>query len=493
MSDPIQPPVRVGDYIVHRLIAEGGMARVYLGEEVMSRRRVAIKVLRTELAHSEDLRRLFLTEMGILANLDDLNIVRCLLCTEIEGRPVMVLELLEGWTLREMINSRVALSWFEMVNYALQIAKALRAAHSRTPPVVHRDLKPENVMVLPDGRVKVMDFGIAKIVASTRGATIHDVGTPQYMSPEQIDALAIDGRSDLFTLGLLMWEMLAGRPPFIGDSPRVLLEKICSEPAPRLPDRAREGLPPHIEALIFRLLEKDPNARPASAAEVVALLEPWTKTAAPQQPMAAHPPPPRPTQEPAPPVLRTLDIVEQARKTPLERSVEQHAEAIAAEINRFARATSAMVVRVLVGLLAMPAAAVLFVGLPLMLLGIGFVLLDDAGVDIADTEMPWLSLELELVALLVITVVFVRACWAHRRKPGSRLIWVPWTIVGGLLIAGWVASTAIELAPQNSLNPEIHAFFMMTSFIWLTTTMSWATGSLTSLLFQRLERPHRSG
>jgi serine/threonine protein kinase len=478
-------PVRFGDYLIHRQIGEGGMARVYEGEEIMSRRRVAIKVLRTELAHSPQIRRHFLTEMGILANLDDPNIVRCLLCSEIEGHPVMVLELLDGWTLRAMLHARVALPWAEVARYAVQIAKALRTAHSCSPPIVHRDLKPENVMVLRDGRVKVMDFGIAKFVQSVRGTTNHDVGTPQYMSPEQIDAQAVDGRADLFALGLVMWEMLAGHPPFVGESPRVLLERICAQPAPRLPDHARQGLPPALETLVFRLLEKDPRARPAHASEVVALLEQWTSTvvlppaSAPQQ--VQHSTPPRDQNQ-----FNTLDIVEQARKGSAARSVEEAEEIV----SQFARATSASIVRMLVGLLALPAAATVFVGVPLLLAVIGVGLLDQDGVDLQSTEATWLTPEFGIATLVVIVVVFVRACWAHRRAPSESRIRGPWLLLGFVLNAGWVASTAIELAPGNALNPELHAFFIITCFLWLTVSMSWVTGRIASRLFRRLEQPH---
>lgn len=498
MSDPIGPddgrPIRVGDYLIHRLLGEGGMARVYEGEELLSHRRVAVKVLRTELAHSEQVRRQFLTEMGILANLDDPHIVRCLLCTQFEGRPVMVLELLEGWTLREMLDARVALPWAEAVRYAVQIAKALRTAHSRSPPVVHRDLKPENVMILPDGRVKVMDFGIAKILQSMTGTSNHQVGTLQYMSPEHIDALPVDGRADLFALGLVLWEMLAGRPPFQGSSPRVLLEKICTEPAPRLPEHTRAGLPPHIESLLFSLLEKDPNRRPASAGEVVALLEPWTKSVTVHA--ASRQPRPTPTSRPAQPSapLNTIEIVESARKGPLERRVGEQVEAIADGVGRFARATSAAVVRVLVGLLVLPAAALIFVTVPSTLAGVGLRLLEEDGLDVDDKlDLPtWFTAEfLGLLALLT-AVVFVRACWAHRRASVRARLLAPWWLLGGLLFAGWVTSTAIELAPESSLYPPVHAFFLVSNFVWLMITGSWATGRITSRLFRRLERPRVS-
>jgi serine/threonine protein kinase len=266
---------RIGDFLIRRLLGEGGMGKVYEAEERLSRRKVALKVLRNELSRSEQGRRQFVTEMGILASLDDPHVVRCLHCTEVDGQLVMALEYLEGRTLREAMNERGALPWDEVVALTWQIASALRAAHSREPAIIHRDLKPENVMLVAEGRVKVMDFGIAKIVQAVSGATTHSVGTLQYMSPEQIDARPLDARSDLYALGLVMWELLAGRPPFESESPRLLLDKLCTEPAPPLPDEARRGLPRGVEQLIVRLLEKDPEARPRDAAEVLEVLEPF--------------------------------------------------------------------------------------------------------------------------------------------------------------------------------------------------------------------------
>ncbi|MCA9699659.1 MAG: protein kinase, partial [Myxococcales bacterium] len=142
-------PRRFGDYVLTGLLGEGGMARIYSAEEVMTRRPVAIKILRAEFAATEHGRRQFLTEMGILAHIDDPHIVRCLLCTQIEDQPVMVLEQLPGWTLRRMLQERRTLPWREAAGIALQIARALHVAHGQRPPVVHRDLKPENVMCLP--------------------------------------------------------------------------------------------------------------------------------------------------------------------------------------------------------------------------------------------------------------------------------------------------------------------------------------------------------
>ncbi|HVH97881.1 MAG TPA: serine/threonine-protein kinase [Enhygromyxa sp.] len=485
MPDPIKPtdgrPEKIGDYVIHRLIGEGGMAQVWEGEEPLSHRRVAVKVLRTELANSDQVRRQFLAEMKILASLDDPNIVRCLACMQHEGRPVMVLERLEGWTLREMLSARRALDWPEMVRYAIQIAKALRAAHSRKPSVVHRDLKPENVIVLPDGRLKVMDFGIAKILQTMTGTTDNAFGTLQYMSPEQIDAKPVDGRADLFALGLLMWEMLVGRPPFQGSSPRMLLEKICSEPTPQLPAHVRSEVPPHIEALINRLLAKNPAERFANANEVIEHLTPWAQPSPPQ--VAA-------TQVQPMPPPQVAARANQASEEPRKGRFADQAEAIADEINRFAEATSALIVRIMVALLVLPAAAVGFVGVPLTLAAVGVAVLEDDGVDVESFDAPsWLTPGFVALAGLLATVVFIHACWAHRREPGPGLLRTPWLWLGGVLIVSWVATTAIELSPKSSLGPELHVFCIASSFFWLVIMLSWVTGRITSRLFRRLERP----
>jgi serine/threonine protein kinase len=266
---------RIGEYLVSRLIGEGGMGKVYEAEERLSKRRVALKVLRPELARSEDGRRLFLNEMTILAHLDHPNVVRCLACQEVDGELVMALEFLEGPTLRQVLADRGRLSWTEAAALVVQIAAGLGAAHRQSPPIVHRDLKPENVIVLPDGRVKVMDFGIAKVLEAMRQGTTHSVGTLQYMSPEQIDAGDVGPRADLYALGLVFYELLCGQPPFTSASPRELLNLHCTAVVPPLPDHVRRGLPKGVERLVFQLLEKRAEDRPASADAVVEALEPF--------------------------------------------------------------------------------------------------------------------------------------------------------------------------------------------------------------------------
>lgn len=272
---------RIGEYLVQRLLGEGGMGKVYEAEERLTRRRVALKVLRPELARSEDGRRLFVGEMGILASLDHPNVVRCLACTEVEGQLVMALELLDGRTLRQVLAEDGAFGWQDAVAIAAQIASALAAAHGAERPIVHRDLKPENVMMLRDGSVKVMDFGIAKVVQEISRTTTQSLGTLQYMSPEQIDAAPIDARSDLYSLGLVFYELLAGRPPFESVSPRELLNLQCTAPPPPLPDDVRRSLPKGIEGLIMELLAKRPDDRPSTAEDVLHELEPFVPAGGP--------------------------------------------------------------------------------------------------------------------------------------------------------------------------------------------------------------------
>ena len=268
---------RIGEYIVKRLIGEGGMGKVYEAEERLSKRRVALKVLRPELTRHEDGRRLFLNEMQILAHLEHPNLVRSLSSMETDGQLVLVLEYLHGRTLRQELTRRGTLPWPEALEHVVRIAEALTVAHEQEPPIVHRDLKPDNVMLtVPEGGVdnapatglKVMDFGIAKVLEGMHGTNTQSIGTLQYMSPEQIDARSIDARSDLYALGLVFYEMLCGDPPFNSPSPRELLNLQCTAAPPGLDAEVRRGLPRGVEDLLFAMLEKKPDDRPASAREI---------------------------------------------------------------------------------------------------------------------------------------------------------------------------------------------------------------------------------
>jgi len=264
-----------GDYLVRRLVGEGGMGKVYEGEEKLSKRRVALKVLHPELAKSDSGRKLFVNEMQILAHLEHPNIVRSLASIEANGQLAMVLEFLEGRTLRHIILEEGRQPWAEAVRIVSSVASALSAAHGQEPPIIHRDLKPENIMILKDGTVKVMDFGIAKMLQAMNQTNTQSVGTLQYMSPEQIDARTIDHRADLYALGLVFYELLAGKPPFHSASPRQLLNMQCTEEPPPLDSDVRAGLPKGVEQLLFQLLEKAPEDRPYQATDIVEKLEPF--------------------------------------------------------------------------------------------------------------------------------------------------------------------------------------------------------------------------
>src|SRR5215472_3093680 len=292
---------RIGEYLVKRLVGEGGMGKVFEAEERLSKRRVALKVLRAELTKSEEGRRLFLNEMQILAHLEHPNIVRSLASMEVDGQLVMALEFLEGETLRSALNLRGSLGWQEAVDVVVKIADALAVAHSQEPPIIHRDLKPENVMLTGAERnVKVMDFGIAKVLEAAHATNTQSIGTLQYMSPEQIDAKTIDPRSDLYSLGLIFYEMLAGSPPFHSASPRELLNMQCTADPPELSDDARAGIPRGVEELLFDLLEKAAADRPASASDVIERLaahRPAGQEAvrSPRSPRVSSPTPPAQT------------------------------------------------------------------------------------------------------------------------------------------------------------------------------------------------------
>jgi eukaryotic-like serine/threonine-protein kinase len=320
---------RIGEYLIKRLVGEGGMGKVYEAEERLSKRRVALKVLRPELTRSDDGRRLFLNEMQILAHLEHPNIVRSLASMESDGQLVMVLEYLDGRTLRDELTARGRLPWPEAVELGVQIAQALEVAHSQAPPIVHRDLKPENVMLGEGRAVKVMDFGIAKVLEAVHATNTQSIGTLQYMSPEQIDAKTIDARSDLYTLGLILYEMISGSPPFHSASPRELLNLQCTAEPPPLPDDVRETLPRGVEEAMFALLEKSPANRPSTASDVIARLAAFrpagdraprsrerrstpqpARVDAPREDAPRAREPSKPPVAPAPPKLDTIALVE---------------------------------------------------------------------------------------------------------------------------------------------------------------------------------------
>ena len=239
----------LGHYRIVELLGKGGMGEVYLADDTRLQRRVAIKVLARELAGDRDRRERFEREARAAAALNHPNIVTIHSVEEADGVPFLTLELIDGQTLADLIPEG-GLPLDRVLNLAIPLADAVGAAHQRG--ITHRDLKPANVMVTSDGRLKVLDFGLAKLKEDARlvaeagmptAALTGDgriVGTVAYMSPEQAEGKPVDQRSDVFSLGVILYEMATGVRPFTGDTPMSILSAIMKDsPAPVSGGQAR--------------------------------------------------------------------------------------------------------------------------------------------------------------------------------------------------------------------------------------------------------------
>ncbi len=260
--------------MIRRRLGRGGMGTVYEAEDIDGNV-VAIKTLATFLTEDEGLRRRFEAEIEVLKGLRHPGIVRLLSFGEEEGTPFFAMELVPGRSLEDVLKDGRRFSWGETVATAASITRALKAAHDQG--VVHRDLKPANLLLADDsaadGGVKLADFGIARLFGETghtQAGTV--VGTAEYMAPEQATGAAIDHRADLYALGLVMYAMLAGKPPFRGSNVVDVLVKQRREKPPRV-STVTPDVPAALDQLIDKLLAKDPSARPASALSVGRLLE----------------------------------------------------------------------------------------------------------------------------------------------------------------------------------------------------------------------------
>jgi serine/threonine protein kinase/tetratricopeptide (TPR) repeat protein len=259
----------ISHYRVLEKLGEGGMGVVYKAEDTKLNRPVALKFLPPGLTLDPEARRRFLLEARAAAALNHPNIVTVYEIDEHEGKTFMAMEYLEGCPLHKRLadaDGSPPLPLSDALDIAMQAADGLDAAHARG--IVHRDIKPANLFITRDGRVKILDFGIAKLAGGqTRltqaGATL---GTVRYMSPEQALGGAVDARSDLWSLGVVLYEMLAGRPPFAGDYPQAVIYAILNEAPAPLPAAAA----PHaVAALVMRLLAKPAPERPRDAREVL--------------------------------------------------------------------------------------------------------------------------------------------------------------------------------------------------------------------------------
>ncbi|HEY2541878.1 MAG TPA: Stk1 family PASTA domain-containing Ser/Thr kinase [Gaiellaceae bacterium] len=270
VPDPIIGALFDGRYQIVRKIGAGGMANVYLAEDQELGRRVAIKILNDRHANDEQFVERFRREAKNAAALSHPNIVSIYDRGEAEGTYYIAMEYLDGRTLKELILSRGDAPIAVVVEYARQILSALRFAHRHG--IVHRDIKPHNVLVDGEGRVKVTDFGIARAGTSQMTEAGSIVGTAQYLSPEQARGADVDQRSDLYSLGVLMYEMLTGEVPFSGDTPvEIAMKHLSQTPAP--PSTKRHDVPRELDMVVMRALAKDPDDRYQSADEMEADLD----------------------------------------------------------------------------------------------------------------------------------------------------------------------------------------------------------------------------
>jgi serine/threonine protein kinase len=283
MSESISRDTIIGQYSVISKIGEGGMGEVYRARDTKLGRDVAIKVLPA--AYSADAERLrrFEQEAQAAGALNHPNILVIFHIGTHEGAPYIVSELLEGETLRERMAG-AALPQRKAIDYALQIAHGLAAAHAKG--IVHRDLKPENLFVTNDGRVKILDFGLAKLTGTGDGTQSQTevptrrvdtdpgmvMGTMGYMSPEQLKGQRADHRSDIFSFGAILYEMLSGKRAFRGDSMAETMSAILREDPPDLSE-TNKTVSPALERLVGHCLEKNPEERFHSARDLAFAIE----------------------------------------------------------------------------------------------------------------------------------------------------------------------------------------------------------------------------
>ncbi len=275
MKEPLSPNATLSHYRIVRQLGAGGMGEVYLAEDKRLRRKVAIKLLPAELTRDADRVRRFEQEAQAASALNHPNIITIYDIGESEAGRFIVMEYVEGRTLRKLINESITLD--ALAHLGGQIAKALSVAHAAG--ITHRDIKPDNIMARDDGYVKILDFGLARLVPTEldkEGATLNNtmqgvlLGTVAYMSPEQARGGPVTHASDVFSLGLIFYEMATGRRPFVTDSILGTLNAVATQ-APFRPSRLNPGIPLALETLILRMLEKDARLRP-TAAEIEAAL-----------------------------------------------------------------------------------------------------------------------------------------------------------------------------------------------------------------------------
>jgi serine/threonine protein kinase/Tol biopolymer transport system component len=267
----LTPGQRVKQYQIVSLIGEGGMGEVYLATDTTLGRRIALKVLPAFVSKDPERLRRFTQEARTASRLSHPNVCVVHEIGETDdGRPFIAIEYVAGMTLRQRLRSD-AMKLGDVLDIGIQIADALTAAHEAG--IVHRDIKPENIMIRPEGYVKILDFGLAKLTERHKGATHATMstmlfnsspgtvmGTAAYMSPEQARGVAVDERTDVWGLGVVLYEMASGQPPFVGETPTDVVVAIVEKDQPPL-SRHVEGTPPELERIVRKALRKDRNER----------------------------------------------------------------------------------------------------------------------------------------------------------------------------------------------------------------------------------------
>ena len=261
-------------YEILEVIGTGGMAVVYKAMCHRLNRYVAVKILRDDLANDEEFRKRFQTEAQAVAMLSHPNIVSVYDVSHSDGVEYIVMELIEGVTLMQYMKKKGALGWKEALHFAVQISKALEHAHEKG--IVHRDIKPQNIMILKDGTIKVADFGIAALESAQEKKSDQTVGSVHYIAPEQARGEQPDPRSDIYSLGVVMYEMLTGKMPYDGDTAeQVAMKHITGHPVP--PQELNPDIPEELAAITLKAMNSDINARYQSASELLRDLEDFRK------------------------------------------------------------------------------------------------------------------------------------------------------------------------------------------------------------------------
>ncbi|MGN1133695.1 MAG: Stk1 family PASTA domain-containing Ser/Thr kinase [Oscillospiraceae bacterium] len=258
-------------YEITDLIGVGGMADVYKAVDLMENKIVAVKILKPEFADNEEFLRKFRNESKAIAMLSHPNIVKIYDVGLKDSVKFIVMEYIDGITLKEYIDQQGVLKWEDALNFTSQILKALQHAHDKG--IVHRDIKPQNIMLLSDGTIKVMDFGIARF-SRIDGKTLSEktIGSVHYISPEQAKGEITDERSDIYSVGIMLYEMLTGIKPFDGDNPVAIAMKHLEE-TPVLPRERNAEIPYGLEEIVLHAMEREPEKRYQSASEMIKDIE----------------------------------------------------------------------------------------------------------------------------------------------------------------------------------------------------------------------------